>query len=553
MKSRKKAIASARRVIKAKAASANVAAKGNKLGKAKATSSSVQSETRWRGASRVLRSMSSWLPPLVSGKTVMPPAERNTLVSRSQDAYRNHMIGRAAITRPRTNIVGTGLIAHPSVNAQVLGITEDAASELNSLIATHWSFWAESPSECDIEASGDFSVKQGEVLLASMIGGDAFALSPNVDTHGGMFSLKVQLVDGMRVSNKDNAPNSERLLDGFELAPTGRPVACHIRKRHPADKAAAIDGWDRVEIFGAETGRRRVMQVVNDKDSIGMVRGIPYLAPILEPLQTLETYGRSELIAAVVSAMFTVFLEKESGQFGGPSDVGSVDGQTTDSQGNQTLALGNGAIVDLAPGEKASFANPTRPNANYDPFFLSMVKQIGAALELPLDELLLHYQSSYSAARAAMLQAWRFYSMRRWWLVQQFCAPFYQLWFDEAVARGLIPVTNYADPLRRAAYTNAIWVGPARGAMDELKEANAAAKRIEMGVSNETIETASMMGEPWSHVHAQRARELKVRKASGTMPEKPIVGPATTPAPVKPPKEDRDEPEGDEPTDEDDE
>ena len=91
---------------------------------------------------------------------------------------------------------------------------------------------------------------------------------------------------------------------------------------------------------------------------------------------------------------------------------------------------------------------------------------MAAALELPIDELLLRYNASYSAARAAMLQAWRFFMMRRWQLVQQLCTPIYRLWFDEAVARGRIPAVDYADPIRRAAYTNALWVGPARGSMD---------------------------------------------------------------------------------------
>ncbi|MNP36862.1 Phage portal protein, lambda family [compost metagenome] len=157
-------------------------------------------------------------------------------------------------------------------------------------------------------------------------------------------------------------------------------------------------------------------------------------------------------------------------------------------------------------------ANPSRPNAQFDPFFTAVVKEIGAALELPLEELLLHYSSSYSAARAAMLQAWRFYSLRRWWLACDFCQPSRELIIDEAVARGLIDLPGYSDPSKRKAYCQAIWIGPARGAIDELKEANAAGKRIEIGVSNETLETAAMTGEPWQQVIRQRTREVTYRR-----------------------------------------
>ncbi|HCF6085923.1 TPA: phage portal protein, partial [Pseudomonas aeruginosa] len=150
-----------------------------------------------------------------------------------------------------------------------------------------------------------------------------------------------------------------------------------------------------------------------------------------------------------------------------------------------------GAVVDLGEGEEPVVANPARPNAQFDPFFMAVVKEIGAALEIPADEVLLHYSTSYSAARAAMLQAWRFYSLRRWWLTCDFCQPSRELVIDEAVARGLIDLPGYHDPIKRRAYCQALWIGPARGAIDELKEANAAGKRIEYGLSNETLETAA--------------------------------------------------------------
>ena len=54
------------------------------------------SETRWRGASRMLRSMSSWIPFLGSPNRDLSTTERKTLVARSRDAMRNHLIARAA-------------------------------------------------------------------------------------------------------------------------------------------------------------------------------------------------------------------------------------------------------------------------------------------------------------------------------------------------------------------------------------------------------------------------------------------------------------------------
>lgn len=475
-----------------------------------AASTEVQ-DTRWRGASRSLRSLRSWITSIGSAVSDMPAAELRILRARSRDAMRGHLIARAVITRCRTNIVGTGLMCRPAVDAAVLGITPEEAELINDTLRTGWERWGEDAAECDLEGSLDIYALQGLVLVSSMVSGDLFAITPHFERPGTINSLKVQLIEADRVSNPQDRMDTATCVDGVEIR-DGVPIGCWIRDTHPGDRATGVMAtWRYYPFHGEETGRRRVLQIWNDKERPGQVRGAPYLAPILEPLKQLERYGSAELMAAVVSAMVTVFIERDGEQTDENGDpVGAFD---TDEAGD--IALGNGAVVDLAPGEKANSVNPSRPNANFDPFFMAVVKQIGAALELPVDELLLHYQSSYSAARAAMLQAWRFYTMRRWMLTQQFCQPLYGLFLDEEVAAGRLRLPGYGDPIRRRAYAKALWIGPARGAMDEEKEARAARTRIEIGVSNEATETAAMTGEDWNTVIAQRARELARRRQLG--------------------------------------
>lgn len=473
--------------------------------------------TRYRGASRTLRSLAQWLPTIGSATSDMPASEQRTLRARSRDAFRGHMIARAALTRSRTNIVGTGLMCRPSVDHETLGLTPEDGEKLSSVIRNSFEQWAEDPIECDWEMTSDFYALQGLALLSAMLSGDVFGLTPFDVRPGGVSGLKVQLVEADRVSNQDDGCDSDELVDGIDIR-NGAPIGCWIRDSHPGDvKNQNLPTWAYYPIVGGETGRRRVLHVWNDKERPGQMRGVPFLAPILEPLRQIERYGSAELMAAVISAMLTVFIERDataSEEFDADGNpIPAFEGQTAESP---NLAMGNAAIVDLAPGERAKEVDPSRPNANFDPFFMAVVKQIGAALELPVDELLLHYQSSYSAARAAMLQAWRFYTLRRWALVQQFCAPVYGLWMDEEVAAGRLNLPGYADPVKRRAYARALWIGPARGSMDELKEAKAAQARIEAGVSNETIETAAMTGEDWATVHAQRAREIATKKRYGT-------------------------------------
>ncbi len=470
--------------------------------------------TRYRGASQSLRSLQSWVTSIGSPVSDLPTAELRVLRARSRDGMRSHLVARAAITRCRTSIVGTGLICRPSIDHEALGITAEQGEIINAQLRSYYEAWAEDPNECDIEATLDMYGQQSLALLSAMLSGDVVALTPTELRPGGIFELKVQLIEADRVCNPNDAADTATRIEGIEFSGS-RPVGCWVRNTHPGDRhTMKLPAWTYYAMFGAETGRRRVLHVWNDKERPGQVRGAPYLAPILEPLKQIERFSGAELMAAVLSAMLTVFIERSAdGNDENGSPLAPFGGMTGDPG---TLALGNGAVVDLAPGEKANPVNPSRPNANFDPFFLAIVKQIGAALEIPLDELLLQYNASYSAARAAMLQAWRFYTTRRWSLVQQFCAPLYALFVDECVASGRISLPGYSDPVRRRAYTRAMWIGPARGSMDEHKEANAAKTRIEIGVSNEAMETAAMTGENWNDVYAQRLREVKRRKADGT-------------------------------------
>lgn len=500
-------------------------------------------ETRWRGASRMIRSMASWLPALGSPRKDLASSERSVLVARSRDAMRNHLVARAAIVRNRTSVVGTGLMARPQVDWQALGITEDEGEALNEQLDREFRLWAENPIECDAEATLNHYQLQALALVSALVGGDCFATTPFIERKGAVYGTKIELVETDRVCNPRGWIDSDRLIEGIEIDEHGAPVAFYICNGYPNEtvRNQTLE-WRRFEAFGSQTGRRRVLQVWADKDRPGQKRGAPYLAPVLEPLQKLERYASAELMAAVVSAMFTVFLKKGAG-FDGSGMGMPAFSNGEDTQGGAVdsapVALGEGAVVDLAPGEEPVMANPARPNAQFDPFFTSIVKEIGAALEIPMEELMLYYSSSYSAARAAMLQAWRAYEMRRWWLVCDFCQPTYELLVDEAVARGRIIAPGYSYPAKRRAYLQCIWIGPAKGAIDELKEAKAARERIDIGVSNETIETAAMTGETWDQIQRQRKRELDRRKRDGTLPQ--AAAPAQQLRPPAPAPEDEEE------------
>lgn len=144
------------------------------------------------------------------------------------------------------------------------------------------------------------------------------------------------------------------------------------------------------------------------------------------------------------------------------------------------------------------------------------MRQIGVALELPFEILIKHFTASYSAAQAALVEAWKTFSTRRIWMASQFCQPVYEMVITEAVAKGIIEAPGFfSDPFVRAAYLGTEWIGPPRGQIDQLKEIRAADYRVRLGVSTLEEETAQITGGSWEVKHVQRAKEQRLRTEAG--------------------------------------
>lgn len=485
------------------------------------------SDTPFQGASQFRRALKNWIPSLKSPNADLDTRSRKTLMARGRDAYRNQPLARAPITRAVTNVVGTGLRLQSQPDYKTLGMDAEAAIEWADNTEREFSAYFES-TEVDAERTLNGYGLQALALLSTLMSGDCIAATPYIERPGSIYATKIQLIEADRLRNKGNAANTNRLFDGISFDDYGAPVNYHILKVDPGNPISySTSGeWDILPAFGASTGRRRTMHIFW-KERPGQSRGVCFIAPILEPLRQLNNYTENELMAAVVSSLFTVFIKSESGEFtlGAESDPNAQSGLDA----SREMTMGNGKIIELMPGEDISSASMTRPNAQFESFVNAVYISMGAALEIPVDELLLRYVASYSAARAAMLQAWKFYKTRREWISLMFCQPFFELWLDEAVARGRIKAPDYGDPIKRAAYARSEWYGPARGAVDENKEIQAAEKRINLGISSIAIEAQELKGVDSERIHTQRVREMTRRVADGLEANVNALQPGSTP------------------------
>lgn len=458
------------------------------------------------GAAHTKKSMKGWLYGGGSAKEDIHN-NLNTLRQRSRDLYMGVPLATGAIKTCRTNVVGSGLKLKSQIDHEFLGLNENDARQLERKIEREFALWAETPA-CDIERLDNFYELQQLAFLNWLMSGDVIVTLPTTHRANMPYDLRINLIEADRLCNPngDSSLNS-KIVGGIEINDSGEVVAYHICSNHPLSFDYCEKKWTRVEAWGKKTGRRNVLHLMN-RERIGQRRGIPFLSPIIEALKQLGRYTEAELVAAVISGMFTVFIEKESASSEMP--IGEIidEEHQVDIADQNILELGNGAILDLNEGEKASVVNPGRPNTAFDGFVVSICRQIGSALEIPYELLLKHFTASYSASRGALLEAWKMFRMYRTWLANDFCQPIYEEWFAEGVAKGRIQAIGFfTDPLIKRAYVGAEWNGPAQGLLNPVHEVNAAEKRVQNGFSTRERESIEINSSDFYRNISQLKRE----------------------------------------------
>lgn len=457
------------------------------------------------------RSLASWRPSMGDPDSALMP-DLSLLRDRSSDLVRNDPMAGGAINTAVTNIVGTGLKLQARIDRTILGMSEDEADAWERQTEAEWRLFFDTV-ECDSSRTLTGHAMQELVLRSTLERGDVFTLLPSIARPGSPYRLKLQVIEGDRVCNPHSKADTDRLVGGVEKDEFGAPVRYHIMTTHPGRYlAAAKREWAVVEAFGAKTGRRNIIhsfRVLRPNQT----RGVPYLAPVMDALKNIGRYTQAEIDAAVISSFLTVFVKSESGEMPAPmTPTGEVGGSSTD----EDIKLGPAAVIGLARDEDVSVVNPGRPNTAFDPFIQAVFMQIGMALEIPHEVLVKKFIASYSAAKAAMQEAWKFFSARRAWLARTWCDLVYEAWMHEAVALGRINAPGFlTDPLLRRAYLGAAWIGPARGMINEMDEVKAAELRIQTGLSTLDEETAQLTGGDFERNHSQRVKEVRMRRADG--------------------------------------
>lgn len=433
-----------------------------------------------------------------------------TLRSRSRDLLRNNPIATGARATSRSNVVGTGLHVRAQIDRELLGMTEKQAEAWEQKAEKIFHRWAVSKA-ADITRHQNFYELQALVFSTVFESGDCLVLRRKAKVRS-ILALALAIIEADRIVTPTVESVDPDIRQGVRIDADGAPVSYFVANDHPGDDVISSIG-DYVEIpaLGAQSGEVMALHVF-ERLRPGLTRGVPFLAPVIETLKQLDRFTEAELMKAVVSSFFTVFM-KTSDDSGLPVANTPVPGMAAND-----VTLGSGSVVEMGTDEGIEVAQSS-VNTAFDPFFLAVVRQIGVALSIPYELLVMHFTASYSASRAALEMAAQFFKERREWLINAFCQPVYEWVIVDAINAGLLPAPGFDDPLRRSAYLGAMWIPPSKLVLDPKKEWEAEKIAVDMGGKTLEQVVTEKTGGDWKKTTEQRGREHALRVKLKLEPE----------------------------------
>lgn len=487
------------------------------------TSSFFGGSGSYSGASRSKSIFKKWFTSNRSANDDLLP-DSVTLRSRCRDLDRNNPIAGGTLNKICTSAVGGGLRLQSQIDSRVLGISDTQKSDWQTNVEFEFRRYASSKN-CDLARSLNFYELQSLVFHNALLNGDVLTVLPRVSLQGFDWETRIQVIEADRVCNPYGKPDTDKLVGGVHLDEFGAPLGYEVCNVYPHGRMGKTAAWSTVSRFGNKTGRVTAILLFDPKRP-NQVRGVPYLSAVIEPLKQLARYTEAELAAAVVSGMFSVFIKTPSG-VGGMLGAKEIQGSTDQAR---EYELGNGAILEGLPGDEITTINPARPNDSFDPFVLAILRQIGIRLELPYEVLIQHFTSSYTAARAAILEAWKLYRRMRGFVATNWCQPIYEAWLWEAVSAGRIAAPGFLTDARiRTAYCGASWLGGGMGVLDPQREASAVRDRLDIGLTTLQEEIAAYDGGDWEEKHRAQVVIMNARRKDGLVVDKTATAPEKKP------------------------
>lgn len=488
----------------------------------------------WQGAgSGFGGQLDRWKPSLKTLDAALLP-QLDLGNARAEDVTRNNAFAANGVQLHIDNIVGHLFRLSYKPRWRRLGITDADARSFAQDVEAWWTEYAEDPIGCwlDVERKRTATMMVREAVATHTRLGEIMGAAEWMERRGTSMRTAIKLVSPKRVSNPNGTSDTATLRHGLEFDRGGAMVAAWVRQGSVGGLGLGNgmgNEWTRIE---RETrfGRPKFIHVFEPTED-GQSRGANQFLAVLEQSHMLPKLQHTKLQNAIVNAMYAATIESELGTEAALEIIGAGT-EGTNNIANYLMAVNsfhNGAklsmngvkVPHLWPGEKLNLQTSGNVDNGFTDLESSILRWMSAGLNVPYEPFARDYrQSTYSSARASMMEGWRYYMGRRKVIAARFATMMFVLAFEEALQRKELRLPRNASRgfyEAKSAWCNCEWIGSGRLAIDGLKEVKEAVLRIESGLSTYEKELA-LLGEDYQETFAQQVRETQERREAGLPP-----------------------------------
>lgn len=322
----------------------------------------------------------------------------------------------------------------------------------------------------------------------------------------------------MRSGSQVASGNTES--NGIEYNSKGQEVAYHV---YSSSTGKSV----RIQKTGTRSGRTFVIHVELDG-------GVGILAGIIQELTKLADFQALEIQAAVINALFAVWVETEIG--GTNKDLVNkqgISGITTDfdtgervnisefeAKMNTTQFQRGGVIAQgMGEGQKLHSFDTKRPTANFEAFYKATLRNLFSAKGMPYDVAMYDPEASYSAIRANLLLFWNKVMTLRSDHITDYEDVIYTMWLWGEIDNRNIVAPGYEDERYQDAWSNANFIGPARPDIDPKRSFDAHKGEVDEGFKTNQQVASERGGGDFSENIKRLTGENKAKAEANT----PIV------------------------------
>jgi len=423
---------------------------------------SMRAARRDYDIARIDNLTSSFRAPVTTGDAEL----RYSLVTaraRSRELERNNDYAQKYLKMCEVNVVGRAGFTLKNLARDPNGTYDRVA---NDLIEWEWWRWGRK-GNCTVD--GRLSFLGVQKLFIRTVARDGEFLARIIRGFDNPWRFALQILEGDMLNEAHNVEagnGKNKIRMGIEYDKWNRPVAYHLRTRHPGDGYMTINAGtqqESVRVPAAEI----IHCYVPQRSTQG--RGVPWMHTAARRLNQVGEYEYAEVVAARMGASKMGFYEKTD-----PMAIGAYPGMDgSDEAGNPISYVEAGQIEKLPAGYKFTAYTPDHPTAQYADFIKGSLRGVSAGMNVSYNGLANDLEGvNFSSMRVGAIDERDNWKTIQGWMMEDFLDQVYASWLEMLLLtnRTSLPYSKYekfnAPDWRGRTYD---WVDPEKDIEAELK------------------------------------------------------------------------------------